>query len=98
MPRRPTRLLVPALTLIALTFLLPALATAQPQQKAPLAAAERPEAHPGLFSQLRILLSVLWAETGSVLEPNGASSRPGSAPNATTTGDNGSGLEPDGRH
>ena len=52
-----------------------------------------------LFAEIRSLLSNLWAETGSGLEPNGAgaSSASGAEPNAATTGDNGSRLDPDGR-
>ena len=86
------RLLV--LVLIALTLLTPALATARPHHETgALSAVERPEAGPSLFSQLRSLLSVLWAETGSILEPNGTT-----ATSSGTNGDNGSGLEPDGHH
>jgi len=92
MPRRLKRL--PVLALIALVFLLPALATAAPHHsEAVLAPAERHVAGPSLLAQLRSLLSVLW-KNGSGLEPNG---RPGPA-TATTAGDNGSILEPDGRH
>ena len=95
MPRRPKRLLVPALALIALAVLFPALTTAAPHQgEAVRAPAAHHEAGPSLFAQLRSLLAVLW-ETGSGLEPNGG--KPG-APNATTSGDNGSILEPNGRH
>lgn len=95
MLRRPKRLLVPVLALIALVFLLPALATAAPHHsEAVLAPAERHASAPALFAQLRSLLSLLW-KTGSGLDPNGT--QPG-APNATTSGDTGSGLEPDGRH
>jgi hypothetical protein len=100
MPQRPARPLVPALVLIALVFLTPALATAQPHGgEAALQAAERPQAGQSLFAKAWTLLSALWAENGSGLEPNGstgASSGTGT-PNAATTGDNGSGLEPDGR-
>jgi hypothetical protein len=94
MRRRPSRLLVPALALIALAFLFPTFASALPQREAVLSAAERPEAGPGLFSKIQGLLSVLWAETGSGLDPNGT----GSGPNTASTGDTGSGLDPDGRH
>jgi hypothetical protein len=99
MPRHSTRLLVPALALIALGFLVPTLATALPQGEAVLSAAERPEAAPGRLSQLWSLLSVLWSENGSILEPNGAHAGPtsgsGTAPNEST-GDTGAGLEPNG--
>ena len=94
MPRRLKRLLVPALALIALVVFFPALTTAAPHQgEAVRAPAERHEAAPSLFAQLRSLLGLLW-ETGSGLEPDGG--KPG-APNATTSGDTGSGLEPNGR-
>jgi hypothetical protein len=87
MPRHPKRLLIAAL--LALTFL----ATTRPlhADQAARPAAERSESGPGLLAQLRGLLSVLWAETGSGLEPDGtATTRSG------TNGDTGSGLEPDG--
>lgn len=100
MPRRPNRLRVPALALIALATLLaafPALTTAAPHQAETLRApAERHEAVPSLtlFAHLRSLLAVLW-QTGSGLDPDGG--KPG-APHATAAGDTGSILEPDGRH
>ena len=98
MLRLPTRPLSPALALIALVLLLPALAKAQPQREAIRAPAERAAAAPSLFAEIRSLLSILWGETGSGLEPNGtgASSALGAEPNATTNGDTGSGLEPNG--
>ena len=96
MPRRPNRLRVPTLALIALTTLLvafPALTLAAPHQAEALrASAEHHQAAPALFFRLRSLLAALW-ETGSILEPNGG--KPG-APNATTSGDTGSILEPNG--
>lgn len=92
MPRSPSRLRLPALALIALVFLVPALATALPPDARVLSAVERPEATPGLLSQLWGFLSALWAENGSILEPDGAPK-----PNTADSGDNGSGLEPDGR-
>lgn len=102
MPRHPKRHRIPALaliTLVALVFLVPALATAQPHQgEAVLAAAARPEAGPSLFAQLRSFLSVLWADTGSGLDPDGAGARTSSVPDATIMGDTGSILDPDGRH
>lgn len=99
MPRSPSRLRLPALALIALVFLVPALATALPPDARILSAAERPDATPGFFSQLWGSLSVLWSENGSGLEPNGgansgAPSEP--EPNGADSGDNGSGLDPDG--
>jgi hypothetical protein len=98
MLRLPTRLLSSTLALIALVLLLPALATAQPQREAIRSPAERTATASSLLAEIRSLLSILWAETGSGLEPNGitASSAPGSEPNATTYGDTGSGLEPNG--
>jgi hypothetical protein len=86
-----SRLLVPTLALIALSVLFPALATALPQGEAVLPVAERQEATPGRLSQLWNLLSSLRAETGSILEPNGEPK-----PNAGSSGDSGSGLEPNG--
>jgi hypothetical protein len=99
MPRRPARPLVPALALITLVFLAPTLATALPHGgEAALRAAERPQAGQSLFAKAWTLLSALWAENGSILEPDGAGASSGTGtPNATTTGDNGSGLEPNGR-
>jgi len=98
MPRRSKRLRVPTLALIALATLLaafPSRTTAAPRQSEALRApAEHHQAAPNLFAHLRSLLSLLW-EDGSGLEPNGA--KPGT-PNATTSGDNGSILDPNGRH
>jgi hypothetical protein len=73
MPRHPARPL--SSTLITLLVLTPALATAQPyhEKSVPVAAA-RP-AGPSLVWQLRSLLSVLWADPGSILEPAGAGAR-----------------------
>ncbi len=99
MPRLSSRLHVPALALIALGFLSPALATARPQGPAFPPTAERPQqATPGFVSQLRDLLSRLWSENGSILDPNGTHAGPpgsGTAPNGST-GDTGAGLEPNG--
>jgi hypothetical protein len=94
MPQIPTRLL--ALTLLSLLILSPTLATAQPQGKAIVSAAERPETGPNLLFRLLRVLSAAWA-TGSILEPDGAgaNSGPGTDPNAGT-GDTGPGLEPNG--
>jgi hypothetical protein len=99
MPRRPSRPLVPALALIALVLLPPALATALPHGgETALRAAERPQAGPSLFAKAWTLFSALWAETGSVLEPDGAgASSAGGTANAASTGGTGSVLEPDGR-
>ena len=93
MPRRLNRL--PALALLALVFLLPALAIAQPHpREAVSVAAARYDAGPRFLAQLRSLLSLLW-KNGSGLDPDG---RPGPNSPATTAGDTGSGLDPDGRH
>jgi len=92
MSRLRSRLLVPALALVALALLIPAPATALPQGEAVHSAVERREAIPGGFSQLWSLLSALWADTGSGLEPDG-----GPGPAAASSGDNGSILDPDGR-
>jgi len=92
MTRLRSRLLVPTLALIALAFLFPALATALPQgEEAILSVAECQEGSPGRLSQLWSLLSSLWAETGSILEPNGEPK-----PTAGSSGDTGSILEPNG--
>lgn len=92
MPRLRSRLLVPALALIALIYLCPAVATALPQGEAGPLVAERQEATPGRLAYLWSFLSALWRE------PKGAPS-PGlpTEPDAAGSGDNGSGLEPDGR-
>jgi hypothetical protein len=97
MSRHPTRLLLPTLALIAFTLLNPTLATAFPQDTTLRSAAEHSAAAPGLFSKLWGLLSAVWA-TGSILEPNGsgASAAPGTEPNGGSSGDTGSGLEPNG--
>ena len=96
MPKRPRVLNVLAVLVVLLVaFLLPTRATARPlhTEQSARPAAKRAEAGPGLLAQLRDLLSVLWAETGSGLDPNGTATT-----SSGTTGDNGSGLEPDGRH
>ncbi len=86
MPRLPSRLFVPALSLIALSFLSAVPATARPREPAAFSAAERA----GFISQLGDLLSLLWGKDGSVLNPDGT------PPATTSSGDNGSGLEPNG--
>ena len=97
MPQLPKRLLGPAaLALIVVAFLFPALATAQPRKEAVRSPAERTAVAPSLFAEIRSLLSILWDENGSGLEPDGTSSAAGTEPNAATTGDNGSILEPNG--
>jgi hypothetical protein len=91
MSKRSTRRVIPAIliTLLALTLLPPTRATARPlrTEQATRPAAERTEAGRGLLAQLRDLLTALWAENGSGLEPNGTTA---------SSGDNGSGLEPNG--
>jgi hypothetical protein len=96
MPRYPTRLLTPAL--IAALFLAPTLATARPINKdAALSAPKRLAAGPSVLSKIGALLSALWAETGSGLEPNGSTTTgSGTKPYPVGSGDNGSGLDPDG--
>jgi len=98
MHRRVKRLRVPSLvliTLIALVVAFPALTLAAPHQSEALRApAERHESAPTLFAHLRSLLAVFW-ETGSGLDPDGG--KPG-APQATTAGDTGSVLDPNGRN
>jgi hypothetical protein len=94
-------LLGPALALITLTVLYPSLATARPQREAVRVPAERRAvAAPSLLSKLRDLLTILWAETGSIPAPDGAtagaSSGSGAEPNPATTVDTGSGLDPNG--
>jgi hypothetical protein len=99
MPRFRSRFLVPALALIAFGFLFPALARALPLGDAAPSAAEHHEATPGRLSQLWSLLSALWSETGSILDPDGTprpSSGSGAEPGAANSGDNGPGLDPDG--
>jgi hypothetical protein len=94
MPQHSTRRAIPILlTLLALTLLPPTLATAHPfcTEQAARPVAERSEVASSLLAQLRDLLSVLWAETGSGLDPDGTNTTSG------TTGDTGSILDPDGR-
>ncbi len=100
MLRYSTRVLVP--TLLALLFVVPSLATARPAHKdAGVSAAEHREVTPSLLSKIQEFLSVLWAENGSILDPNGAgpgtSSGDGTGENPASAGDNGSILDPDGR-
>lgn len=95
MPRYSTRLLVPIL--IAALFLVPALAAARPVQKDDIhAGSRRPIAELSILSRLQGLLSALWAETGSILEPNGSDNGTSSGSGTKPTSDNGSILEPNG--
>jgi hypothetical protein len=97
MPRFRSSFLVPALALIAFGFLFPALARALPLGDAAPSGAERHEAISGRLSQLWSLLSALWDENGSILDPDGGtSSGSGSETDAGRSGDNGSILEPNG--
>jgi hypothetical protein len=99
MPRFSARAL--AFSLLILILLYPALAVAQPHPgQAVFSAAERHYDAPTLLFKIRSLLSVLWGETGSILDPNGSGpgsgSGSGTVPNAAGTGDTGSGLDPNG--
>ena len=92
MPRHPIRPpFILTLALLALILLAPTHAKALPQGHIIRAAVEHSQATPSLFAQLWRFLAALWGETGSALEPNGAStsSEPGS--------ENGSILDPNGR-
>ncbi len=64
MTRLRSRLLVPALALIALAFPFPALAKALPKGETGTPAAERQEPTRGRLFQVWDFLSALWAETG----------------------------------
>ena len=99
MPRYPTRLGTPAL--IAALFLAPTLATARPINKDAALSAPKRLAAPSVLSKIGALLSALWAETGSVLEPDGTNASTnatgsGTEPHPAGSGDNGSGLDPNG--
>ena len=95
MPRHPARVLIPVLAFVAFVVLSPTRATALPWTDASLSASERHEVAPGFLFRLWDLLSVVWAENGPGLDPDGALvSVP--EPRAGNTGDNGSGLEPNG--
>jgi hypothetical protein len=95
MPRYPTRLLTPAL--IAALFLAPTLATARPINKdAALSAPKRLVGSSSVLSKIGALLSALWAENGSGLDPNGTDAGTNSTPGTKPAGDNGSGLDPNG--
>jgi hypothetical protein len=95
MPRYPKRLLAPAL--IVALFLVPTLATARPAHKdTSLSSPKRPVAGPNVLSRIQGLLSALWAENGSILEPNGAGTGTHSTADTKPTSDNGSILEPNG--
>jgi len=99
MLRLTTRLHVPAFALIVFVLLLPALATAQPQREAVRAPAERTAAASSLFAEIRSFLSILWAETGSGLDPDGGAhlgKSSGTEPGALTSSETGSGLDPNG--
>ena len=96
MPRHPARLLT--LVLIA-TLLIPTLAIARPLHKSAVQSPpKRPAAAPapGLLTRLQDLLSALWAETGSILDPNGSDNGTSLGPGSQPTSDNGSILDPNG--
>lgn len=89
MPRHPTRPFV-LLTLALLAFIL---------LPPTLSAAERPGATPSLFSQLWSLVSTLFSDTGSGLDPDGVNAGPSSGSGTehnAGTGETGSGLDPNG--
>lgn len=96
MSRNSTRLLIPAL--LGLLFLVPTLAIARPGHQRSVPSTEGQKVAPGLLQEF---LSVLWAEQGSILDPNGADSGTGSGDGTgekpASSGDNGSILDPDGR-
>jgi hypothetical protein len=97
MPRHPARLLT--LALITTLLLIPTLATAHPAQKTTIQPPQkRPTAAPDLLTRLQGLLSALWAETGSILDPNGSNNdtSPTSEPGTQPTSDTGSILDPNG--
>jgi hypothetical protein len=72
MRRLRTPLLGPALALIAVIFLSPSFSAAQLQPEAVHAPTEHSAAAAAsFFSKLRDLLTILWADTGSGLDPNG---------------------------
>jgi hypothetical protein len=95
MPRYPTRLLASAL--ISALFLVPTFAAARPAHKdTALSASKLSVAKPNVLSRIQGLLSALWAENGSILEPNGAGTGTNSTAGTEPTSDNGSILEPNG--
>lgn len=96
MPQIPRRPLVLTLALIVLLAFSPTIAIALPKGDAP-----RPVAgvSPGLFAGFWNFLSALWSDTGPGLDPNGGTTAIGfgAEPDAASTGDNGSILDPNGR-
>ena len=96
MPQLSKHLRVSTLALIGLTILFPPLAKAQPHREAARPPAEHSAAAPSLLAEIRSFLSILWAENGSGLEADGRISAASTEPNAATSGDNGSILEPNG--
>ena len=91
MPRHPTRPpIILTLALLSLILLASTHAKAMPQGHTIRAAVEHCQATPSLFAQLWNFLAALWGETGSALEPNGASA-------SSEPGENGSLLDPNGR-
>jgi hypothetical protein len=99
MSRYSTRLLGPALLALVL-LLLPSQANAGlDHQDSVTSTAERRAPAPGLLLKLRDFLSALWAENGSILDPNGGGTGTisGVGDKPANSGDNGSILDPDGR-
>jgi hypothetical protein len=97
MPRRPAHRL--ALALVTTLLLIPTLATARPTQKNSIQSPpKRPAAAPDLLTRLQGFLSALWAENGSILDPNGSTNgtSPTSEPGTQPTSDTGSILDPNG--
>ena len=96
MSRHAARPFLPVLALLALILFIPTLATAFPESATLRLPAESSSTAPGLLARLWDFLSAVWT-TGSILEPDGASGAAGPGdPDAGSTGDTGSGLEPNG--
>ena len=98
MSRYFTRLLNPALLVLVL-LLLPGQATAGlDHQDSVTSAPERREPTPSLLFKLRDFLSALWADNGSILDPDGGGTgtSSGSSPGdkSANSGDKGSILDP----
>lgn len=96
MPRLRSTLLV-SVALVASLLLAPSLAAARPAGREVSRSDALPLVAVRLLSPIRGLLSGIWAENGSILDPNGAEPNPPSASSAgtkRTSGDNGSGPDP----
>jgi hypothetical protein len=94
MSRLRPRRLVSALTLIAVAFLSPVLAKAVPREEVTRSAVKHQETTPGPLVQAWRFLSSLVAENGSILDLDDAPRIKGSS--SVVSGDNGSGLDPNG--